>query len=264
MSMKIIFLALILLIFSSFPAAGEVYVVLTDREFGFYAVRSYDINHTLNYTDRTLDINTGDSIEWVNMDAEGARITIISDNTLWEGGKALGSTGVKFRFTFNSSGNYRFHIDENTRVTLNTLNSLNASNYSNNETTTVTYEDDDGELHTITINKNGEQITDVNSNPISTEQYNYQRQIIRVTGPTIGNGTYPIRIARLTQSPTQITASTRPAVQVTASPTSTPSKLSETITQVVAAAVAPEPIESYQEFTIYAILKRWMDIIMTG
>jgi plastocyanin len=257
MNRKIIFLVLVLLIFYSFPAAGEVYVVYTDREFGFWGVRSYDINHTLNYTSRTLNINTGDSIEWVNMDIEGDRITIISDNTLWEGGKALGSTGNKFRFTFNSSGDYRFHIVENTRVRLNSSNNTNSLN---NETTTVTYEDDAGELHTITINKDtGEQKTDTTSNPMNTDQFNYQRQIIRVTGPTIGNGTYPIRIARPIQAPSQITAVNRPAVQATARPTSTPSK---SLTQAVAAAAVPKPLESYQEFTIYEILKRWVDIIM--
>jgi hypothetical protein len=182
MNTKIIFLVLVLLIFSSFPAAGEVYVVYTDREFGFFAVRSYNISQTLNYTNRLLDINTGDSIEWMNMDSKGDKITIVSTNNLWEGGMTLGGKGNKFRFTFNSSGYYMFHIVENTRVTLNSLNSINASNSSLNETIEVP--DDDGELRTITIT------SDV-VNPISNEQYSYQRQMIRVTGPTIGNGTYP-------------------------------------------------------------------------
>jgi hypothetical protein len=30
----------------------------------------------------------------------------------------------------------------------------------------------------------------------------------------------------------------------------------------VAEAAVPKPMESYEEFTIYAILKRWIDIIM--
>lgn len=252
MSRKIIFLVLVLLIFSYFPADGEVYVVFTDREFGFWAVRSYNISHKLNYTSRTLNINTGDSIEWMNLDTEGDRITIVSDNTLWEGGKILGGIGSKFRFTFNSSGTYRFHTVENTRVR------LNASNYSENETktTTITYEDDDGELHTITVNRGDhDKLKDV----VSTERYIYQQQTIRVTGPTIGNGTYPIKTTR--QTPTPFTAEIRPAIQVTARPTQTPS---ESLTQVVAAAAAPKPMESYQEFTIYAVLKRWMDIIING
>lgn len=252
MSGKIIFLVLVLLIFSSFPAAGEVYVVFTDREFGFWAVRSYNINHSLNYTSRTLNINTGDSIEWMNMDNEGDRITIVSDNILWEGRKALGGIGAKFRFTFNSSGTYRFHIIENMRVR------LNASNYSETKTTTttITYEDDDGELHTITVNRGDR------NNPkdvISTERYNYQQQIIRVTGPTIGNGTYPIKTVQQTPSP--FTAAIRPAIQVTVRPIPTSP---ESLTQAVVAAAAPKTIESYQEFTIYAVLKRWMDIIISG
>lgn len=251
MSGKMIFLVLALLIFSSFPAAGEVYVVFTDREFGFWAVRSYNINHTINYTSRTLSINTGDSIEWMNMDNEGDRITIVSDNVLWEGGKTLGDIGSKFRFTFNSSGTYRFHTVENTRVR------LNASNYSETETTTtITYEDDDGELHTITVSRGDrDKLKDV----MSTEQYIYQQQTIRVTGPTIGNGTYPVKTAQQKTSP--FTATIRPAIQVNARPTPVPS---ESLTQAAAAAALPKPLESYQEFTIYAVLKRWMDIIMNG
>jgi VCBS repeat-containing protein len=252
MSRKMIFLVLVLLIFSSFPAAGEVYVVFTDREFGFWAVRSYNINHTLNYTSKTLSINTGDSIEWVNFDYEGDRITIVSDNVLWEGGKVLGGIGSKFRFTFNSSGTYRFHIVENTRVR------LNASNYSNTETTTttITYEDDDGELHTITVSRGDR---DKQNDVISSEQYIYQQQTILVTGPTIGNGTYPIKTTQQTPSP--FTAIIRPAIQVNARPTPTPPG---SLTQVVAEAAVPKPLESYQEFTIYAVLKRWMDIIING
>ncbi|MCX9025916.1 MAG: hypothetical protein OIN85_07475 [Candidatus Methanoperedens sp.] len=228
-------------------------MVFTDREFGFWGVRSFNINHTINYTGKTLNINTGDSIEWMNMDNEGDRITIVSDNVLWEGGKVLGGIGSKFRFTFNSSGTYRFHTVENTRVR------LNASNYSENDTktTTITYEDDDGELHTITVNRGDR---NYNSNyldyAVSTEQYIYQQQTIKVTGPTIGNGTYPVKTARQTQS--QFTAAIRPVIQVNARPTSTPL---ESLTQAVAAAAAPKPLESYQEFTIYEILNRWYAIL---
>ena len=254
MSGKIIFLVLVLLIFSSFPAAGEKYVVFTDREFGFWGVRSYNINHTINYTGRTLNINTGDSIEWMNMDNEDDRITIMSDNLLWEGGKILGGVGSKFRFTFNSSGAYRFHTVENTRVR------LNGSNYTENETktTTITYEDDDGELHTITVNRGDPNyLNNYLNGVVSTDQYNYQQQTIRVTGPTIGNGTYPVK-KTVQQTPSPFTSTIRPTILVTASPTSTPS---ESLTQAVAAAVAPKPLESYQEFTLYTILKRWLDII---
>lgn len=259
MSGKIIFLVLIMLIFSSFPASGEVYVVFTDREFGFWGVRSDNINHTINYTNRTLNINTGDSIEWMNMDNEGDRITIISDNVLWEGGKTLNSMGSKFRFTFNSSGTYRFHIVEKTRV------KLNASNYSENEitSTTITYEDEDGELHTITVSRGNDtkgakdSLTDV----VSTERYNYQQQIIKVTGPTIGNGTLPIKtIQKISpQKPSPTTTPFQPRIQIYTRPEVTQS---ESVTQEVAASAVPKPMESYQEFTIYAVLKRWKDIII--
>jgi len=254
MSRKIIFLVLVLLIFSSLPAAGEVYVVFTDREFGFWGVRSYNVSH-ISYVSRTLDINTGDSIEWVNMDTEGDRITIVSDNILWEGGKALGSTRSKFRFTFNSSGYYKFHIVENMRVKL-----ISSNNYKNESTenTTITYEDDDGELHTITVNKDY-----LPKDEISTEQYRYQRMIIRVTGPTIGNGTFPIKTIQKASTP--FTAVISSAVNVTAKATISPTPTkSKSLTQALAEEAVTKPLESYQEFTIYAVLKRWMDIIMNG
>ncbi|MDW7725605.1 MAG: hypothetical protein SCH70_00595 [Candidatus Methanoperedens sp.] len=255
MSGKIIFMALVLLIFSSFPAAGEVYVVFTDREFGFWAVRSYNISQPINYTSKTLNINTGDSIEWVNMDTEGERITILSDNLLWEGGKALGGPGSKSRFTFNSSGTYKFHIAENTRLI------LNASNKSEKETTTTItyeYEDEDGEIRTVTVRRGKADTRDKLKDVMSTERYNYQQQTIIVTGPTIGNGTFPVKTTQQTSSPP--TAASR-RIQVDARPTPAPT---ESLTRTVAEETVPEPLESYQEFTIYEILKRWMNIIMSG
>lgn len=76
-------------------------------------------------------------------------------------------------------------------------------------------------------------------------------------GFEIGNGTFPIRTTRQTPSP--LAEATRSVIQVNARPT--PSK---SLTRVVAAAAAPEQMESYQEFTLYVILKRWMDIIVNG
>ncbi len=256
MSGKMIILVLALLIFVSFPAAGEVYTVYLDREFGFWAIRSNDLNQSLNYSSRTLNIDTGDSVQWMNMDSEGERITIMSDNTLWEGGKMLGGPGNRFRFTFNSSGIYRFHIVENTRV------NLNISNYSETRTlTTLTYEDDDGEIHTITISRDeSSKLKDV----MDTQRYSYQQQTIRVSGQTIGNGTGPARTAQRTLSP--FIAAIRPAIQVNALPTPTiqESMTQELIMQAVVAKAVSKPLESYQEFTIYEVLKRWMTIIETG
>jgi len=55
------------------------------------------------------------------------------------------------------------------------------------------------------------------------------------------------------------TETIRPAIQVTPRPSPTPS---ESLIQT--AAVLPKPLESYQEFTLYAVLKRWMNIIING
>ncbi len=247
MNGKIIILVLVV-VSMVLPAAGEAYTVYTDREFGFWGVRTNNINHSLNYTSKTLDIKTGDSVEWVNMDNEGDRITIVSDNILWEGGKVLWGTGTRFRFTFNSSGIFRFHILENTRV------NLNASNYSrvNTTTTTLTYEDDDGEIHTVTVTRGDrDDLKDV----VDTERYIYQQQTVRVSGQTIGNGTRPVNNTRQKTSSSYI-ANIRPTIQVNARPTPGTPGL-----PAPAEAAAPKPLESYQEFTIYEVLKRWYMII---
>jgi plastocyanin len=234
---------------------GDTYTVYVDREFGFWAVRSDNVT-TMDYTNKILDINTGDSVRWMNMDVEGDRITIISDNTLWEGGQLLSGTGKWFRFTFNSSGYYQFHIVENTRV------NLNASNYTHNQSkyTSITYEDEDGEIHTIKIKRRTNDNSDYLKSVIESERYIYQKMNIKVSGLMVGNGTFPIRNA------TKIDASgyasgynynARTGISVNARPTST---VRPTGTPNITV-IAPKPLESYQEFTIFEVLKRWYAII---
>lgn len=161
--------AVLLLLILSFSFTGELYRVSTDREFGFFAVRSNDVNHKLSYTGRTLNINTGDTVGWVNDDYNDNRITVISENALWEGGKVLGHEGNFFDFIFNSSGRYRFRILESSRFIAN-----------NTEQNTSVYNEDTGMWTSATT--------------ASYEVTNFlpRYQTIVVTGPTVGDGTYPV------------------------------------------------------------------------
>jgi hypothetical protein len=243
-------LLILFLLILSFSFTGEIYRVYVDREFGFSGVRSDDIKHTLVYMNKTLNIKTGDSVEWVNMDRENDKITIISDNLLWENGTVLSGPGSKFISTFNSSGIYRFHTLENTRTL------LNASNYTDNNSaaTTQTYEDENGEIYTITSQRD-DNIRDYLKAVVDTEVYPYQQMTVVVSGPTIGNGTHPVRVGTGASPSNTYTANiktisvnarTTPKVSVTSTPTQT---------EVI------KPLESYQEFTLFEVLKRWYQIL---
>ena len=234
---------------------GDTYTVYLDREFGFWAVRS-DNATTMDYTNKTLNIKTGDSVRWMNMDGEDDRLTIISDNTLWEGGQLLSGTGKWFKFTFNRSGYYRFHILENTRV------NLNASNYTENQSkyAIITYEDEDGEIHTITLNRNTNNKREYLKAVTESERYVYQRMTVKVSGLTVGNGTFPIRNATKSdayQYASGYNYSARTGISVNARPIST---VRSTGTPDITV-TAPKPLESYHEFTIFEVFKRWYVII---
>jgi hypothetical protein len=241
----------ILLFVLSFSVTGEIYRVYVDREFGFWAVRSHDINHTVNYNGRTLNIQTGDTVEWENNDYTGNRITIISDNLLWEGGRSLGGSGSIFRFTFNSSNAYRFHIEERSRFEANTT-----------EENVSTYDEDEDIWTNTTVIK-----------PYEITYFNPQYQTIIVTGPQVGSGTSPIK--RSIPIPTDTTSvpisdgidetilsySEIIIKSATSIPTTKPTV---TITPIPTPVPTPAPMESYQEFTLYEIMKNWYTIINTG
>ena len=242
---------MILLFVLSFSFTGEIYKVYVDREFGFWAVRSYDINQTVNYNGRTLNIQTGDTVEWENNDYKGDRITLISDNLLWEGGNSLGGSGSLFRFTFNSSNTYRFHIAEQNRFVAN-VTEENVSTYD---------EDEDIWINTTVIK------------PYEITYFKPQYQTIVVTGQQVGNGTSPIN--RYIPTPTyttpvsisdwieETTSSYSEIVIKSATPIPT-TKPTATITPRPTPVSTPRPMESYQEFTLYEIMKNWYTIINTS
>ncbi len=247
---KVLFFMLLFVL--SFSFTGEIYRVYVDREFGFWAVRSHDINHTVNYNGRTLNIRTGDTVEWENNDYTGNRITIISDNLLWEGGKSLGGSGSIFRFTFNSSNSYRFHIAEQSRF----VASVTEENVS-------TYDEDEDIWTNTTVIK-----------PYEITYFKPQYQTIVVTGQQVGNGTSPIKRSipiptdtinipvPITDGIEETTLSYSEILIKSATPIPT-TKPTTTITPEPTPVSTPKPMESYQEFTLYEIIKKWYTIINT-
>jgi hypothetical protein len=96
---------------------------------------------------------------------------------------------------------------------------------------------------------------------IETDRYPYQRMTLKISGNIIGLGTYPIGYY---QQKTVINISNR---SQTASPTPTPFKVKmkekqpPTPVKTPTVTVTVMPLESYQEFTLFEVFKRWYLIL---
>jgi hypothetical protein len=105
---------LIIFIIILISTQGEIYKVFVDKEFGFFGVRANSTNFT-SYENRTLYININDTVIWENwVITPNERVTIVSDNMLWNESTSLLSDRYKiFNYTFNKSGTYKIHLKEN-------------------------------------------------------------------------------------------------------------------------------------------------------
>lgn len=115
----ILFLGLVLHI----GAALAIHPVTTyrsyvDQDYGFYKMNILDLNRSLSYQNisyenKTLIINIGDTIEWINYATPDWPITIISQQKLWEDRDAyLRWNYQKFNYTFYKPGVYTVSIKE--------------------------------------------------------------------------------------------------------------------------------------------------------
>jgi len=211
-----------LMLLLSFSVTGDIYRVYVDREFGFWAVRTDNLSHALNWTNKILDIRTGDRVVWENGDSNGDRVTIISDNRLWNDTDAILGIDDLFGLTFNSSGTFTFHIKEINRTTFNTSNQTR-------------------------------KIKEI-------ERFPYQRMYLKVKGNKVGVGTTPVAqqkavIERSNRSPDAV-------------PTPAPFKIKMKEKQAPVQTATPTatvmPLESYQEFTLFEVFKRWYNILLRG
>ena len=230
----------------------ENYTVSLDREFGFWAVRSDNFDRPIVYNGHTLNIHTGDSVIWLNTDSVGDRVTIVSDNMLWEGGKILGGPGKKFRLTFNSSSLYQFHMVETNR-------------WISNKTQPYEYNTTDEDT--------GIESTVVTTSDVPYyENYNYHYMRIAVSGEKVGDGTYPITWKQSGQTIKSVKAgndsdqnrqATMEYIVNTGVATPVPIQVSSISEKTVKNESIQVPVlmESYQEFTLYEIIKRWINII---
>lgn len=99
-------------------ASAETYRSYVDQDYGFYKVSILDLNRSMSYQnisyeDKTLTIDVGDTIEWINYATPDWPITIISQQKLWEDRDAyLRWNYQKFNYTFNKPGIYTVYIKE--------------------------------------------------------------------------------------------------------------------------------------------------------
>lgn len=247
-------LLIMLILLISFSSTGEIYKVYLDREFGFWAIRDVtNVSNHINYKDRVININTGDTVIWENADVYDDRVTIVSDNWLWSQQGITLPFGRQHRLTFNSSGDFRFHIVENSRTTLN-------------ETITTEYYYEDQET--------GEELSyNITTSGPATRYFPFHAQTIIVAGPEIGSGThpnYPISSTDNVQAVPDLNTtlnSEKWKMFIKAIREGNVTPYQEKVTKIkVTPTVTPTVahMESYQEFTLYEILKRWSIIIKSS
>ena len=124
-----IFAGIILFMYMVFYINGAsatiVYKSSVDYDYGFYKVIGSGLKPasdsepestyfvTVNYRNKTLTINQGDTVSWTNYDPKDWSMTIVSEQGLWGGDNSyLKQSYRTFSHTFNESGIYGIHIRE--------------------------------------------------------------------------------------------------------------------------------------------------------
>jgi plastocyanin len=265
MNLRRIILFTILISFSITCVAAENYTVSIDREYGFWALRSDNISHVLQYQGRVLNINTGDTVKWSNEDTYGDRVTINSNNRIWMGDKALGSPGKFYSVTFNTSNSYQIRLVETTAFFGGTTTISN-----------TTYYDEDLE----------EWINDSVTTPYTVKYYPRHIQYLTVSGEPKGIDEFLIKpTPKLTPKPTlkpvlgnetgtnvtdknvtitiddkfkSVMVINKENVITTVKATPTPRKIP--IPKPIPVPT-PDKIESYQEFTLLHMVSEWYNIL---
>ncbi len=98
-------------------ASATTYKADVDQDYGFYRVVSTDKNQSVDYVNKTLIVNVGDNVIWINDATPDWPLTIMSEEGLWGNRSAyLRWNYQKFNYTFNKTGEYNFYIREFPRL----------------------------------------------------------------------------------------------------------------------------------------------------
>lgn len=115
--MNFINVAIVTVIFISYLTIADAgantvpitYLSYVDNVYGFYRVIDITTHKSSPYDNRTLIINRGDTVTWMN-DADNAILTIISEQQLFTN-KRL-DIRQRSSYTFDQIGTYTFYIKE--------------------------------------------------------------------------------------------------------------------------------------------------------
>ncbi len=81
-------------------------------EYGFYQVRALNSTIQFSYSNNTLMIHVGDTVQWISY-SQNYTITIVSEQGLWSNTSAkLRWTYQTFEYTFNQTGTYGVYVME--------------------------------------------------------------------------------------------------------------------------------------------------------
>lgn len=88
-----------------------LYISEVDDVYGFRKVIVK--NGSSNYTNHTLTINTGDTVEWRSVTENNYSLTIVSKEGLWNNSSSrLRYVLSRFDYTFTQPGNYEVYLKE--------------------------------------------------------------------------------------------------------------------------------------------------------
>lgn len=115
--MNFVNVAIVTVIFISYLTIADAgantipvtYLSYVDNVYGFYRVIDITTHKSSPYDNRTLIINGGDTVTWMN-DADNAILTIVSEQQLFTN-KRL-DIRQRSSYTFDQIGTYTFHIKE--------------------------------------------------------------------------------------------------------------------------------------------------------
>lgn len=107
-------------------ASAVTYRSFVDLDYGFYKVIDSGTKTTMddgsvrtnftavNYTNKSLTVNAGDTVVWINYDPKDWPITIFSEEGLWgDNNSYLKQSYRTFNYTFTNPGKYGISIKEN-------------------------------------------------------------------------------------------------------------------------------------------------------
>ena len=93
----------------------KTYKSYVDMEFGFYRVIDITTLKPTKYEGRTLTIDLGDTVTWINDDNNGS-ITIISEEDIWNAEDSFLGNEDTFSYTFENPGKYIIYIQEDPTI----------------------------------------------------------------------------------------------------------------------------------------------------